>query len=168
MLTSVIFACRWVFLADVPKNLVWAHAQTDLLEAEAIGAANASKVPCKWDRDAASPPGVATPLLTAAEAAPSNGETTASVEAPEPLGQKLELKFMAPEAGKFELTLIVMSSCWLGCDTITTTSVKIEALTGAEKDGGGVSPRARAQRPFLSTRMKWRKPTERRLLERPR
>lgn len=48
--------------------------------------------------------------------------------------QKVELRFMAPEAGKYSLQLSVMSNCWIGCDKVITAPLVVEKLNTTERE----------------------------------
>lgn len=56
---------------------------------------------------------------------------------PEPIGQKLEFKYMLQEVGKFKLTLAVMPSCWLACNASAPVNFTVLKQTAAEKAGKG-------------------------------
>lgn len=47
----------------------------------------------------------------------------------------MEVKFTAPELGKYDLTVMLMSTCWLGCDTSVAAPTRVQAQSVAEKNG---------------------------------
>lgn len=48
--------------------------------------------------------------------------------------QKVQLRFMAPEAGKYSLQLNIMSNCWIGCDKVVTAPLVVEKLNASERE----------------------------------
>ena len=57
----------------------------------------------------------------------------------EKLGQKIELKFMAPAAGKHDLVLYVMPDSWVGVDRSIQLKIRTIEPTRAEREGRVVS-----------------------------
>jgi hypothetical protein len=51
------------------------------------------------------------------------------------IGQKIEFKFMLHEPGHFNLTFVLMPSCWIGCDVSVPVSLNVSRQTHAEKTG---------------------------------
>jgi hypothetical protein len=53
----------------------------------------------------------------------------------EEIGQKIEFKFMLREPGRFNLTFVLMPSCWIGCDASVPVDLTVQRQTVAEKSG---------------------------------
>ena len=65
-----------------------------------------------------------------------------------PIGQKVTftLPTPLPEFGKFQLSFVLMPSCWLGCDVTTPLSINVQKQTVLEKQGKGKSRGAAGKR----------------------
>ncbi len=50
-------------------------------------------------------------------------------------GQVVEVKFMAPKAGKHDVSIFAMPDCWLGCDRVAPLRLKVAEASRAQKEG---------------------------------
>jgi len=154
---------KWYFLlADVPQNILMSNSGTGLVKAESAGAAQPDKYLQGASDQQASAAAPKAPAATkaSAEAATkaaeaekkaagdeedddddfSEDEGKALVEAgeddepEEDKRQLIQLKFMAPPAGKYNLQLLIMSDCWIGCDKTVNAPLVVEKLNRAERE----------------------------------
>eukprot|EP00798_Chlamydomonas_sp_ICE-L_P029524 gene29524-5874_t len=64
------------------------------------------------------------------------GSAPAADEKVSEVGQLIEMKFMAPvKAGKYELTLVIMSDSYVGCDRSMPVKIKVTPLTRQISEG---------------------------------
>lgn len=49
----------------------------------------------------------------------------------------IEWKLLLPEPGRFKLTVVLMPTCWLGCDVTAPLDINVLKQTAEEKLGKG-------------------------------
>eukprot|EP00873_Tetraselmis_striata_P025823 jgi/Tetstr1/446087/TSEL_033688.t1 len=139
---------RWYFLlCEASKNLLMAHDVAVLLEAEKAGAAQpelANGLPEAPAKAIEAAPMAAGSSQAEQSDIEEDGEeeedvTALAAKGASPDGdvdprQKVQLRFMAPEAGKYSLQLNIMSNCWIGCDKVVTAPLVVEKLNASERE----------------------------------
>lgn len=140
---------HWFFLlGDQSTGTLLGMTRVSLLEAEAVGARYAANWMNKTTAGATlarggggAADGSGNPLLGSRggallQLAVAEDEGVDSEEALiEKLGQKVEFKFLAPPAGKHDLTLYVMPDSWIGADRVVQLKLKTTEMTRAEREG---------------------------------
>ena len=129
---------HWFFLlGDPSNNTLLAWTRVSLLEAEAAGARYASN----WmtatggvsSIDVKGGGSTASALMQLAT--DEDEDIQSEEELVEKLGQKIELKFVAPPAGKHDLVLYVMPDSWVGLDRSIQLKIRTVEPTRAEREG---------------------------------
>ncbi|KAK9831724.1 hypothetical protein WJX74_007311 [Apatococcus lobatus] len=132
---------QWYFiLADTANNAIFSLSAHTLLEAEAAGLRQRQH---QLALPAPSDSGEGTGLrkraskgslgdLSRADAS-TNGSSHAAEASSE--AQIVELKFPAVATGKFDLTLLIMSDCWVGADKQIPLKLRVTEQTRAEREG---------------------------------
>lgn len=110
---------HWIFMvADPSNNTVLCWQRIPLLEAEAVGAKYASS----W-----------------ANGVMSRGVVGSEEESEEALvervGQRVDLKFIAPPSGKHDLFLYAMPDSWLGADRAVPLKLRTVEPSRAQREG---------------------------------
>mmetsp|Transcript_15025 Transcript_15025/g.42165 ORF Transcript_15025/g.42165 Transcript_15025/m.42165 type:complete len:747 (+) Transcript_15025:116-2356(+) len=147
---------QWYFLlCDSQSNILISHCSATLLEAENAGAkkpenyGNASGMPL-IEAAAKAPPQKANNAAAPPQADDDDDdlevdddEDELGVDSTELLDPKdsneddrqvVQLRFLAPVAGKYNFQLLIMSDCWIGCDTSVTMPMVVEKLNRAERE----------------------------------
>ena len=130
---------HWFFLLADPSNgLVLGWTRVSLVEAEAGGARYVAE-------HAASSQSVlrggSLLALSKKEEEGEEGEERLLPQSEEELiqtiGQKVEIKFRAPPAGKYDVVLYAMPDCWIGADRCVSMKIKTVEPSRAEREGRG-------------------------------
>lgn len=149
---------HWFFVLGNPgRNLSLAHARRSLVEAESNGAKEISG----WIEKAGDMGGININVsdggnnisfksltspkkyvaLVSSNMSSKSGSfdpfslpttTTATTDGDSTLGQTIEIKFIAPEAGKHDLLLYCLPDAWLGCDR--TVPIKMTVSSASKVD----------------------------------
>ncbi|BDA43749.1 Translocation protein SEC63 homolog [Coccomyxa sp. Obi] len=150
---------KWNFIVGDPlTNTVYARAEAALVEAEALGLAERVAASAKQpllltggtDSSRASgaisegKTGDAVPVMANGSSAAAAGKG-GDAAGPGPQGQLVEVKFRAPKAGKYDLTLFCLSDSWAGCDRTAVFKLRVAEQTRAEKEGRTGATKVRAE-----------------------
>ncbi|KAF8055125.1 ERDJ2A [Scenedesmus sp. PABB004] len=111
----------YFFLTEPSTNGVIAWAKVNLMEAEREGMAHP---------EAFAPEPAAAPGGGAANGVVALAGAAAGAPA-ERAGQEVDLVFMAPKAATYNLSLVVMSDCWVGVDETVQLKLRVAPLTRA-------------------------------------
>ncbi|KAG7672402.1 hypothetical protein Ndes2526B_g09086 [Nannochloris sp. 'desiccata'] len=132
---------HWFFLlGDPSNNALLAWTRVSLLEAEAAGARYASNwMAATGGISTIDVKGGSTASALMQLATDEDEGIQSEEELLEKLGQKIELKFVAPAAGKHDLVLYVMPDSWVGLDRSVQLKIRTIEPTRAEKEGRAVA-----------------------------
>jgi len=109
---------HWIFMvADTTNNSVMAWARVELTEAESAGARSTSSG--QWVNGVVA----------------GGGEEESENAFVERVGQRVELKFIAPPAGKHDLSLYIMPDSWIGADRAVPLKLRTVEPTRAQREG---------------------------------
>jgi translocation protein SEC63 len=138
---------HWVFMLGNPStNELLAWTRVSLVEAEAAGARYASHWMTSTGGLSSSVNLSGTTTSALLQLATDEDEGIQSEEElVEKLGQKIELKFVAPKPGKHDLVLYVMPDSWVGLDRSIQLKIRTIEPTRAEKEGRVVPGSAAAR-----------------------
>ncbi len=136
---------HWFFLlGDPSNNTLLAWTRVSLLEAEAAGARYAAN----W---MTSTGGISTPSVNYSStsallqlATDENQDIHSEEQLIEKLGQKIELKFVAPPPGKHDLVLYAMPDSWVGVDRTIQLKIRTVEPSRAEREGRAIAGSAAA------------------------
>ncbi|KAL4531929.1 hypothetical protein Ndes2437B_g02360 [Nannochloris sp. 'desiccata'] len=125
---------------DPSNNALLAWTRVSLLEAEAAGARYASNwMAATGGISTIDVKGGSTASALMQLATDEDEGIQSEEELLEKLGQKIELKFVAPAAGKHDLVLYVMPDSWVGLDRSVQLKIRTIEPTRAEKEGRAVA-----------------------------
>jgi len=130
---------HWFFLlGDPSNNTLLAWTRVSLLEAEAAGARYASNwMTATGGVSSINVKGGSSALMQLVTG--EDEDIQSEEELVEKLGQKIELKFVAPPAGKHDLMLYVMPDSWVGLDRSIQMKIRTIEPTRAEREGRAVA-----------------------------
>ncbi|WIA39826.1 hypothetical protein OEZ86_013276 [Tetradesmus obliquus] len=142
----------YFFLTEPSSNAVLAYAKVNLMEAEKQGLEHpeAFGLPGPPARPAIANSSSTKALSALEDAASKDGKSSgkrgkgegdaAEEELP---GQVVDMMFYAPKAATYNLSLVVMSDCWVGADESVQYKLKVQPLTRAVAEGrAGNKPQA--------------------------
>lgn len=140
---------HWIFIvADPSNNTVLGWARVGLVEAESIGARYAASWVSKTTVGAAPRSTGGPSLVLASSAGDGDGAPEESEEAlVERVGQRIEIKFLAPPPGKHDLALYVMCDSWVGADRAVPLKLRTVEATRAQREGRAAAAAAAATGP---------------------
>jgi translocation protein SEC63 len=124
----------WVVVGDLASNTCFAIAPVDLRAAEAA----AFDVP----KQEGGGSGGSSPAASGSSAAAGKGRARPSTPSPEDeaalaseWGAQVDVRFEAPKADKYNLTVMLVTDAWVGCDRSVPARLRVVEASRAELEG---------------------------------